>query len=178
MPLRLCLIGSALISLGSPPCPLCSRDTSFCSESQKNFDSRPLHRLLWNLVSNTFPTLLLIVLLILQSLKQNSSSSLLEDLLSPLSIPIISCHYVLSCMFTSFPPSAKNMLSICSMPSSCLSELWRIYGDCRQGPCSCGAYTLEGKADRRAFSPVIKSSHGKCQMAKIPESCSTLDRVL
>ena len=131
MPLRLCLIGSTLISLCSPPCPPCSRHTSFCSESQKNFHSRPLHRLLWNLVSNTFPTLLLIVLLILQSLKQNNSSSLLEDLLSPFSIPIISCHYVFSCIFTSFPPSAKNM-SISSMPSSCLSELWRIYGDCRQ----------------------------------------------
>ena len=133
MPLRLCLIGSALISLCSPPCPLCSRHTSFCSESQKNsFHSRPVHRLRWNLVSNTFPTFLLIVFLILQSLKQNSSSSLLEDLLSTFSIPIIGCHYVFSCIFTSFPPSAKNMLSICSMPSSCLSELWRIYGDCRQ----------------------------------------------
>ena len=171
--------GSTLISLWSLPCSLCSRHTSICSESQKNsFHSRPVHRLLWNLVSNTFPTFRLIVHLILQSLKQGSSSSLLENLLIPFSILVISCHYVFRCMFISCPPSAKNMFSICSMPSSCLSELWRIYGDCKQGPCSHGAYALKGKADRRAFSPVIKKSLGKCQMAKIPEQCSTLNRVL
>ena len=51
-------------------------------------------------------------------------------------------------------------------------------GDSRQGTCSHGVYSLEGKADRQAFSTLIKSPQGKCHIAMIPGQSSTLNRVL
>ena len=116
-----------------------------------------------------------------QGLKQERVSFLLslhsyKNPLSPFWIPSASCHYIFNCRFTSSIPSAKSVLSICSMPGSHSSELWRMYQWLQAKKLlSCSLFSW-GNDQQTSISPTINSPRGKCQMATIPGQSSTLNR--
>lgn len=99
-------------------------------------------------------------------------------LLSPFRKPVTNCHYIFNCRFTSFFLSFKNVWSICSMPGSRHSELWRIYGWLRARSLFSWSLVSGGKGRQESIQSNSNNPRRKMLVAVIPGQNSTPNRVL
>ena len=99
-------------------------------------------------------------------------------LLSPFRIPVTNCHYIFHCRFTSFILSFKNVWSICSMPGSRHSELWRIYWWLRARSLFSWSLVSGGKGRQESIQCNSNKPRRKMLVATIPGQSSTPNRVL